>query len=554
VLALIIEMTAINSIVEAAVSIDRLRSFFISEEHHAVGPGNLTENGINITGVSAVYGSKNTEAGTTTRAGRKDALAKDKEVGILRALLSDAEQEIQKLQGEQPISRQEPVFDQASSSLCLRRVNFYLQQGEVIAIVGSVGSGKSSLINSILGELRILTGKTEVKGTLAYFSQTPFIMNASIRDNILFGHVNDPADEDLYQRALDCCALRHDLSLLPDGDQTEIGERGITLSGGQKARVALARAVYHRADITLVDDALSAVDAHVAKHLFDRTILDELTQPSIPGRMRSVVLVTNALQYLNHPSINKIYVVEEGRIVEEGSYISLSNNPDSVFARILSVIKDNKVSKDLSETEDDLSTEPKKARNSAPSDNIHSLSSKDTQPSKLVSEELRKTGKISTEAYLSWIHASGGFMVAFFILALFAAGEGVGFLSNWWLTYWSRHADEASQVSFLSTYAIINLSAALAGVFRMLFVALVSLKASRHVRYFAFHLCCIPFLFISNVALLQLFDGLLNAVLYAPMSFFDTTPVGRLVNRFSKGTLETELLTIVQTIRETSTS
>lgn len=471
-------MTAINSIIEATVSIDRLRSFFVSEEHHAVGSGNLKENGVNLSGVSAVYGNRNNDRDTIIREGSSE---KDREVAILRALLSDAENEIQKLQGEKPVSATDPPLDHPSSSLCLRRVNFNVRPGEVIAVVGGVGCGKTSLINAVLGELRLLTGKTEVKGTLAYFSQSPFIMNASVRDNILFAHVNEPVDEDLYQRALDCCALRHDLSLLADGDQTEIGERGITLSGGQKARVALARAVYHKADITLVDDALSAVDAHVAKHLFDQAILHELMQSSLPERKRSVVFVTNALQYLNHPGINRIYLVEDGRIVEEGSYSALSNNPNSVFSRILAVIKDNKVSKDLSTTErSSKSLEPKKVHDSV--SNSHVLFNSGTKPSKLVSEELRKTGQISTEAYLSWIRASGGFTVTILILVLFAAGEAVSFLSNWWLTYWSRNADVESQFSFLATYAVINVSAALAGVFRMLFIALVSLKASRSVR------------------------------------------------------------------------
>lgn len=115
--------------------------------------------------------------------------------------------------------------------------------GEFIAVVGGVGCGKSSLINAIIGEVKEVSGITSIKGKLAYFSQNPFLMNASVKENILFGHVNEPINEKLYQRAIECCALQHDLDLLPNGDDTEIGEKGITLSGGQKARIALARYV-----------------------------------------------------------------------------------------------------------------------------------------------------------------------------------------------------------------------------------------------------------------------------------------------------------------------
>ena len=124
-----------------------------------------------------------------------------------------------------------------SNLLCLKRVDFECNEGELIAAIGFVGSGKSTLINTILGEVRVLAGTNSVRGSLSYFSQSPFILNATIRDNILFGHVNDEEiDEARYQRALECCALQHDLKMMQHGDQTEIGERGVTLSGGQKAR------------------------------------------------------------------------------------------------------------------------------------------------------------------------------------------------------------------------------------------------------------------------------------------------------------------------------
>jgi ABC-type proline/glycine betaine transport system ATPase subunit len=121
---------------------------------------------------------------------------------------------------------------------------------------------------------------------------------------------------------------------------TEIGEKGITLSGGQKARVALARAVYHSADVTLVDDALCAVDAHVAKHLFDEVVTGELLQSSDDDRKRSVILVTNAIQFLNNPRVDRIVVLGDGRVVEQGTYAALAGKSDSVFARFLSVLNE----------------------------------------------------------------------------------------------------------------------------------------------------------------------------------------------------------------------
>ena len=159
------------------------------------------------------------------------------------------------------------------------------KRGEMVAVVGGVGAGKSTLINSILGEGRPLTGtELAVKGKLGTFVQTPFIMNDTVRNNILFGHAaplskeggEEVVDEERYKLAVQVSSLSHDLKLLPHGDQTEIGEKGITLSGGQKARVAIARTIYHDADVYLLDDPLAAVDAHVGKDLFNKCIVDEM--------------------------------------------------------------------------------------------------------------------------------------------------------------------------------------------------------------------------------------------------------------------------------------
>ena len=151
----------------------------------------------------------------------------------------------------------------------LQDINLSVEDGSLVAVVGAVGSGKSSLISSILGEMTKSKGEVIVRGTIAYVPQTAWIMNATLRENILFGRRYDHKH---YKDTLSACGLVPDLEQLPAGDMTEIGERGINLSGGQRQRISLARAVYSRAEIYLFDDSLSAVDAHVGKHIFDKVI------------------------------------------------------------------------------------------------------------------------------------------------------------------------------------------------------------------------------------------------------------------------------------------
>jgi ATP-binding cassette subfamily C (CFTR/MRP) protein 1 len=474
----------INNTVEAIVSLKRVRSFLMCDEHHPVGPGSLMDFGVRMENVSAAYDTRRPlDDGVDAKT--KELADKQWEVQLLRSQLDDAERRIRELSGKATVrkkSSQDELNDSVHNLLCLRRINFECKPGELIAVVGGVGCGKSSFINAVLGEVRELTGTTSVKGNLAYFSQTPFIMNTTVRNNILFGHVNEPVDEELYQRCLRCCALKHDLKLLPDGDQTEIGERGITLSGGQKARIALARAMYHKGDITLIDDALSAVDAHVAKQLFDEAIVGELLN-SDDGK-RSVVLVTNALQYLNHPRVDRIVVLVEGRIVEEGSYAQLAHTKDSVFARYVSVLKETGVSGSLTEgcaMPTKVSQEDKMKEESSEFFVAPESPARKKNPKKLMTEETRKEGHVGFSVYTAWSRAAGGLYVPIVILLSFTATEGISVLSNWWITYWSAHGDENSQTHFLAIYALINGVAAVAGLARMLMVAFFGLRASRQV-------------------------------------------------------------------------
>lgn len=192
----------------------------------------------------------------------------------------------------------------------LKNINLNVQKGSLTAVVGPVGSGKSSLISAFLGEMEKLSGEVNVDGRIAFVSQQPWIQNATLQDNITFGR---PLNKKLYEKVLHACALLPDLAMLPGGDQTEIGEKGINLSGGQKQRVSLARAVYSGAEIYIFDDPLSAVDSHVGKHIFDHLMSED-------GMLKTKTrfLITHALSFL--PRVDKIYVLMNGEITESGTY------------------------------------------------------------------------------------------------------------------------------------------------------------------------------------------------------------------------------------------
>lgn len=264
---------------------------------------------------------------------------------------------------------------------------------------------------------------------------------------------------------------------------TEIGEKGITLSGGQKARVALARAVYHKASITLIDDALSAVDAHVAKHIFDEVVTGELLKSGDGDRNRSVILVTNALQFLAHPRVDRIVVLGDGHVVEQGTYAALAGKSDSVFARFLSVLNESGIDGNMLELDAPLEQRIVDASTDA---NIpDKVTAKDNEvsaskvPTKLMQVEARKTGHVGASMYYAWARAAGGIIVPITILISFALVEGVTVLSSWWLTYWSTHGSSESQSKFLAVYALINLTVAVTGFFRMLLVVVYGVRASR---------------------------------------------------------------------------
>jgi len=571
----------VNNLVEAGVSFHRVQDFLICETHTSVGEGRIAEDvGIHVDSASFVYDNKKpkTELGVDERESNESILAKKLgdqkwEIMLLKSQLEDAEDKLRELSEKDLTTFNEKdnyvedektipaVIDdldgdenQSGSLLSLRRVNMKCQRGELIAVVGCVGSGKSTFINSLLGEVRAVSGSVSVRGRLSFFPQTPFIMNDTLKNNVIFGHQGEEVDEDKYKRAISACALDHDITLLSDGDMTEIGEKGITLSGGQKARVSLARAFYHDADIYLLDDPIAAVDAHVGKHIFQKCIVDELLyRKNSPAGTKegAVILVTNAIQYLSNPAVDKIVVLDNGCIAEVGTYQELSESPKSLFSAFLSVMaetgmalseEDSLIPTDVEVHEENSSigsgeeiyekestfisenqapspsSKAEKRRNASIETMIRRSSSispkKDDKVSTvpLMTSELqeREKGHVGLDVYRRWIKAGGGMVVAILILLGYAADQALSVTSKWWLTYWSQNTG-GDKFEFLRVYALINLMSLIAIFMRVIAIVLIGLKASR-----------------------ILYEEVLDTVLRAPMSFFDTTPLGRIINRFSK--------------------
>lgn len=314
-------------------------------------------------------------------------------------------------------------WDAENTEYTLDDVNLHVQPGTLVAIIGPVGSGKSSLIQAILGELPIESGSINVNGIVSYASQEPWLFSGTVRTNILFGQ---PMNRDRYKQVVKKCALERDFALLPNGDKTIVGERGQSLSGGQKARISLARACYRNAGIYLLDDPLSAVDTHVGKHLFDQCLRDLL-------KNNIVILVTHQLQYLQH--VDQIVIFNHGKVEAVGTYESLRETGLD-FAKLLSdPSKDDK----LDDKSLNRSRSGSRLRRQSSDTSNTSLDDKPDE-SPMQNEEKRSEGAVGLSLYKKYFKAGGGFcffyiMVLFCIFAQVLASGGDFFLTYWYVRF-----------------------------------------------------------------------------------------------------------------------
>ncbi|CAD6992278.1 unnamed protein product [Ceratitis capitata] len=282
----------------------------------------------------------------------------------------------------------------------LSDININIGERALVAIVGPVGSGKSTLLNALLGEVKINAGQIVINGKLSYAAQEPWVFEGTVRDNIVFV---DSYNERRYKKVIKACSLERDLELMINGDLTIVGERGVSLSGGQKARVNLARAIYHKADVYLLDDPLSAVDTHVGKHIFERCITEFLGD-------KIVILVTHQLQYLF--DVEQLVLMNSGRIEAQGRYQDLQRNEKCKFLLMQATYESQN---ETTDSTDAVSVDSRMSRSeSEKSMEHHQLLNADEMPVEDENQEQQAVGSVKLSVYMSYFKALESPILLFF--------------------------------------------------------------------------------------------------------------------------------------------
>uniref|UniRef100_M1ABF4 ABC-type xenobiotic transporter n=1 Tax=Solanum tuberosum TaxID=4113 RepID=M1ABF4_SOLTU len=378
----------------------------------------------------------------------------------------------------------------------LKDITLDIKHGEKVAVCGEVGSGKSTLLSLILGEVPYIKGTVDVYGKIAYVSQTAWIQTGTIQENILFGSNMEPQR---YRQALERSSLVKDLEILPFGDLTEIGERGNNLSGGQKQRVQLARALYQDADIYLLDDPFSAVDAHTSTSLFNDYVVGALSG-------KTILLVTHQVEFL--PAFDSILLLSNGKIMKSGT-----------FDELLSKSKEFQDLVNAQKTPPDPKCQEVYASNKRPkaaeieSDNNVSSEERDEVDSlegdQLIKAEEREVGDAGLKPYIQYLKHYKGFL--YFSLAaiahtMFVVGQ---YIQSYKLAI-DLQDSSVSRLKLINVYAVIGFGLIIFLVLRSLLTVKMGLDASKSV-----------------------YSTLSNSLFFAPMSFFDSTPLGRILSRVS---------------------
>ncbi|KAI8825367.1 P-loop containing nucleoside triphosphate hydrolase protein [Chytriomyces cf. hyalinus JEL632] len=394
-----------------------------------------------------------------------------------------------------------------NSRFTLKDINLDVRKGSLTMIVGKVGSGKSSLLSAFIGDMIPTAGDIAISSQFGYSPQASWLQNTTLRANVLFGSA---FDEKRYNETIRCCGLSKDLTILPFGDMSDIGEKGITLSGGQAARVNLARAVYSNAEILLLDDPLAAVDSHVGKQILDECILGVLKE-------KTVILVTHQLHIA--PQADQIVVMDQGVISEQGSFQELMQSRGGFYD-----LMQEYGHSDADEDAEDAIT-GKVAKTDA-----DDLKESDKKGVDINEQEERQVGSVALKFYLFYFKNAGPIAYIVMLLIMYTVWQATRLFSDLWLTFWVE--DRFGKIDgfyMIGLLILATVQGLLIGIATIAF-ARACITAGRNIHRRA-----------------------LDSLLHVPMVFFETNPTGRIISRFSKDFSDTDrqLPRLFQSVLET---
>ncbi|XP_071358347.1 ATP-binding cassette sub-family C member 9 isoform X8 [Trachinotus anak] len=432
-------------------------------------------------------------------------------------------------------------FTWGSNLSTLSDINIRIPTGQLTMIVGQVGCGKSSLLLAMLGEMQTIDGRVywsnKNRYSVAYAAQKSWLLNATVEENITFG---SPFSKQRYKAVIDACSLQPDIDLLPFGDQTEIGERGINLSGGQRQRICVARALYQNTNIVFLDDPFSALDIHLSDHLMQEGILKFLQDDK-----RTVVLVTHKLQYLIHA--DWIIAMKDGSILREGTLKDIQTHDVELYDHWKTLMnrQDQELEKDIQQDSQTM-LERKTLRRAFYSREAKNQIDDEDEEEEVEEEDddnlsttTNRRSKIPWK--VCWCYmSSGGFFMVFLMVSCKLLKHSVIVAIDYWLALWTSSKTNQSAANATSLADSISSNTTL---------PTPSISEAQNDSYYlpvfiilcaaGITLCLITSLtveFLGLSAATNLHHNLLNKIIHAPIRFFDITPLGQILNRFSADT------------------
>uniref|UniRef100_A0A671Q3Y9 ATP-binding cassette sub-family C member 9-like n=1 Tax=Sinocyclocheilus anshuiensis TaxID=1608454 RepID=A0A671Q3Y9_9TELE len=516
--------TVVRFAVKALVSVQKLSEFLQSDE---IGDDSWRNGEMYM---SLEVGKKYKYHGDTKAINRKGRYRMDNYEQPMRRQLRPTETE------DVAVQVNDGFFTWGSNLSTLTDINIRIPTGQLTMIVGQVGCGKSSLLLAMLGEMQTISGKVywsnKNRYSVAYAAQKSWLLNATVEENITFG---SPFNKQRYKAVIDACSLQPDIDLLPFGDQTEIGERGINLSGGQRQRICVARALYQNTNIVFLDDPFSALDIHLSDHLMQEGILKFLQDDK-----RTLVLVTHKLQYLIHA--DWIIAMKDGSVLREGTLKDIQTHDVELYEHWKTLMnrQDQELEKET-EMESQTTLERKTLRRAFYSREAkNQIDDEDEEEEVEEDDDDNMSTTTSRRSKIQWkmccrYLSSGGFLMVFLMVSSKLAKHSVMVAIDYWLAAWTSsnpHNQSLADPFLNATNYTQNDDTQISQHLSYVPVFIILCGA-------AIALCLITSLtveFLGVAAATNLHHNLLNKIIHAPIRFFDVTPLGQILNRFSADT------------------